>query len=52
MNTTYEPRHRRSTSVYAENYARCTCGNRLLTACPCHYPSLYADIDAKHKAVA
>lgn len=48
----YEPRHRRPTNVHPDTYATCTCWRRLLTACPRHYPSLYTDIDAKHKAVA
>jgi hypothetical protein len=56
MEVTYKPRHRRQINVYTDSYgeshATCTCGRRLLTVCPRHYPSLYADIDAKHKAVA
>jgi hypothetical protein len=47
---TYEPRHRRPTHVYAGSYARCTCARTL--TCPHHFPTLYAERYAKHKAVA
>jgi hypothetical protein len=49
---TYKPRHRRPTNVYPETYARCTCAVTRWHSCPRHFPTLYAERYAQHKAVA
>jgi hypothetical protein len=46
------PRHRRQTNISLPVFVHCTCAATRWRSCPYHFPTLYAERYAKHKAVA